>query len=343
MAAARDGEFVVQGKVNLEAMESLPGELKLRAYLFDSRGTHLGSGDIDPKGSFAVPVKLERPADVELIVGPAGDARSVRQGAVYSQHFAAGDWVTEGRTSRLRPDISIIGDIWRPWWPMQICVSGHVRKIKHTDASIEICPVPYVKVEIFDVDRENCLWPFIRRWWDVLLDRPVVRIPELFEERQVPPQPIPGPDPAPDFVLGPLTRADRLSPGLAVALNPQPLPPRSSFAHEMVSLNPQPEPPSFGMKLTEAASAAQMAFSRVGEAARLSPQIATRLEYLTLTSKIAPWLIFPWCFYSKELVCDTTTDCYGYFKCCFKWWPFHTLRRGHPGNRHREVFVGSRS
>jgi hypothetical protein len=326
MATSSGDEFLVEGKVKLEAKESLPGDVKLMAHLFDGRGEHLGSGEIDPKGSFAVPVKLEQPADVELIVGPAGEARAVRKSAVYNQHFAAGDWVTEGRTRRLKPEITVARDIWWPWWPVQICVSGHVRKIETTEAGVEICPVPYVKVELFDVDRESCLWPFIRRWWDLLLDRPVVRIPQLFEERPFPPQPIPGPDPAPDFVVGPLTRAGRLGAGVAEALNPQPLPPRSSLA-DMVALNPQPEPPSLALKLGEAASAPQAAFARVGEAARLSPQLATRLDHLTLTSKVAPWALFPWCFYSKELVCETTTDCYGYFKCCFKWSPFH-FRRG---------------
>jgi len=46
-------------------------------------------------------------------------------------------------------------------------------------------------------------------------------------------------------------------------------------------------------------------------------------DRLTLTSKVAPWLIFPRCFYSRELVCETYTDCDGYFRCCFRWWPIH--------------------
>ena len=82
-----------------------------------------------------------------------------------------------------------------------------------------------------------------------------------------------------------------------------------------VALNPQPEPP--------APEALQPAFTRVGEARLMDSSIASRLDKLTLTSKIAPWLIFPLCFYSKVEVCETTTDCDGYFNCCFNWWPFH--------------------
>jgi hypothetical protein len=34
-------------------------------------------------------------------------------------------------------------------------------------------------------------------------------------------------------------------------------------------------------------------------------------------------VLFPRCFYSRRLVCEATTDCNGYFRCCFPWWPFH--------------------
>ena len=66
---------------------------------------------------------------------------------------------------------------------------------------------------------------------------------------------------------------------------------------------------------------------RVGELKTLAANIAARLDKLTLTSKLAPWAIFPGCFYSKQLVCTTYTDCTGYFECCFKWYPWH-LRHG---------------
>ena len=54
--------------------------------------------------------------------------------------------------------------------------------------------------------------------------------------------------------------------------------------------------------------------------------IAARLDKLTLTSKISPWQIFLYCFYSNAEVCQTTADCNGYFNCCFNWWSFHFHR-----------------
>jgi hypothetical protein len=82
-----------------------------------------------------------------------------------------------------------------------------------------------------------------------------------------------------------------------------------------VAFNPQPDPP------------VSAATPRVGELRTLSESIASRLDALTITSRIPPWLIWPRCFYSKAIVCTTTTDCDGRFTCCFWWWPFH-IRNG---------------
>jgi hypothetical protein len=319
--------FFIEGQIQREQPECQPGELRLAAYVFDKVGTFLGSAELDAKGNYRVQVKLSQPADVELAVGPVGDAEQIRRSSAYKKKFTAEEWKSEGAQFRLQHNALLPLDIWRPWWPLRICISGHVRKITKHDSVTDICPVPYVKVEIFDVDREFCWWPWLRKWWDVLLDRPVIRIPDLLRERPFPPLPFPGPDPAPDLnVLGlaGLARGISSSPLQEVALNPQPLPPRTSSTGiqsplTRVALNPQPEPPE--------ATLTQVAFTRVGEARMMDQTIALRLERLTLTSKIAPWLIFPHCFYSKVEVCETTTDCHGYFNCCFNWWPFH-FRRG---------------
>jgi hypothetical protein len=188
--------------------------------------------------------------------------------------------------------------------------------------------VPFVKVEIFDVDRENCWGPYLLRWLDQLVYRPVIRVPEIIRERPVGPTP-PQPDPGPlvqlgDFLFGRQPTAFKI-PSLA----------------EMVGLNPQPEPPgmpilSFLQPMMSTASGAAERSSQLSSeqttSATVNVQqraatIATSLENLTLTSRIPPWTIFPRCFYSRELVCTTYTDQHGFFSCCFNWWPFH-FRRG---------------
>jgi hypothetical protein len=313
--------FRIEGQIQREQPEKQPGELKLAAYVFDKSGTLLGSGAVDDKGSYSIAVRLAKPADVDLVVGPADMAEQIRLSSAYRKSFAANQWVAEGGQYRLSFSTVLPVTVWLPWWPVRICVSGHVRKIDDHDGAAAICPVPYVKVEIFDVDRDFCFWPPLRKWWPWLLDRPVVRIPDLLKEPPVPPQPFPGPDPVPELNLGAVTGLRGATSQLArVALNPQPLPPRAGLAALNnpvigVELNPQPEPPRPVLSLADV--------TRVGEARLMDSSIAARLDKLTLTSRIAPWQIFPRCFYSKAEVCQTTTDCNGYFNCCFNWWPFH--------------------
>ncbi|MBI3772527.1 MAG: hypothetical protein HY272_07490 [Gammaproteobacteria bacterium] len=304
------GELRIEGQVKLAEADSETAELELTAYVYNRVGEFLGSAAVDKSGAFNIAPRLAQPADVELVIAPKGNPAQVRASSGYIKKFAAKDWQQDGGVFLIRPDLNIRRDIWWPWWPQRICISGHVRKISHHDGHTDICPVPFVKVEIFDVDRESCLWPWIRNGWDKLIDRPVIRLPELIRQSPIPPRPIPGPDPAPELNFGG-----------SVSLNPQPLPPRAramSLMHagEAVGFDPQPAPP-----------AASLSMGRVGEIAALQPSLASRLDRLTITSKLAPWLLFPHCFYSTQLVCETTTDCHGYFRCCFKWWPFH-FRRG---------------
>jgi hypothetical protein len=322
-SARRPSNFRIEGQIQREQPERQSGELKLAAYVVDRTGALLGSADLSDKGNYIVDVRLERPTDVELIVGPANMPQEIRRSSAYRTTLSAKDWKREGEQYHLRFDALLPLDIWLPWWPLRICISGHVRKVSHHDGATDTCPVPFVKVEVFDVDRESCFWPPLRKWWELLLDRPVIRIPDLLREPPFPPRPFPGPDPVPDLNMGAIPGIRNgvdTSPIARGGLNPQPLVSHSAsgiFANPItsVALRPQPEPPS--------SLALQPVFTRVGEARLIDSSIAARLDQLTLTSKIAPWVIFPRCFYSKVEVCETTTDCSGYFNCCFKWWPFH--------------------
>jgi len=305
------GNFRIDGRIQREQADCEPGEMKLSAYAFDKAGTSLGNATIDGKGNYSMAVRLAQPTDVTVLVGPTGDPQQIRHSSAYRKTFSAKSWVAEGGSFHLGYNAIVPVDVWRPWWPQRICISGHVRKVSHHDGVTNTCPVPFVKVEIFDVDREGCLWPFVRDRWSDLIDRPVIRIPELIEVPRLPPKPFPGPDPSPELNF------DRAS------LNPQPLPPRTAamlmIPGAEVAFNPQPDPPRF--------STLSPSFTRVGEARLMDASIAARLDKLTVTSKIAPWLVFPRCFYSKVEVCETTTDCNGYFSCCFNWYPFH-FRQG---------------
>ncbi len=335
-AQTGQGNMVIQGQAELEGTETVPGDTKLRAYAFGPNGQVVGVGNVDREGRFTVPVRAEKPFDVEVVLGPSGaDPKEVRESA-YSEHFAANEWVQAERGFVLRPQLYIPSLIWWPWRPIRICVDGSVRKVHTEGGHTDSCPVPFVKVEIYDVDRESCWWPYIIRWWDVLIRRPVIRIPDLINPK-FPPDPIgpisrfvnpgvirgfnPQPDPPGDI---------RVNPGVIRGFNPQPDPPAAKMRPgEMVSLNPQPLPPGEDMMGMEdiVGMASTRSMKTVGELKTVSPHLATQLQDLTLTSRVAPWVLIPRCFYSTAKICETFTDCDGNFRCCFRWFPWH-IRHG---------------
>ena len=311
-AGNSESRLRVEGRILIQG--DRPEGLALVAFVFDRAGTALGAATVDDKGGFSVPVTLASPADVEVMIGPPDDPQIVRRSAAASKSMTAREWTKAGGGYVLRAEIPLSAVTLQLLFPRRYCVSGHVRKLTtHADGTTEVCPVPYVKVEVFDVDREGCWWPFIRRWWEHLFDRPVIRIPDLLREPR--PIPIPIPDP-----IGPVIR------GLAAGLPPRPEP----FPHAQAGPFAAPGVAGVG-SVGAAASAGAMAIGtqrietrgRVGEVRELEESVATRLDRLTLQSNEPPWLIFPRCFYSRRLVCEATTDCNGYFRCCFPWWLFH--------------------
>ena len=311
--ATRAGDFAIEGIAKLQAGEDREG-LELKAIAVSRDGRVLGESTVSEKGEFSIPVGIIQPEDVQLFVGPADDAESLRNSAAASRQFTASDWKGESNAQRIRAELFIPKLEWLPWLPRKVCVSGRVRKVHVENGVLEICPVPFAKVEVFDVDREGCFWPYIIRKLPDLLDRKVVKIPDLIDERPRLPK-LPLPDPPPFRVA--TNVAGIANPGSLVGFNPQPEPPIAaaiSNIGDAVSLNPQPLPPR---------ESAQIASTYVGEVAQLAPALANRVGELTLSSRIAPWLIFPLCFYSRRVVCTTYTDNCGRFRCCFKWFPFH--------------------
>ena len=313
------GEFILEGNITFQESQGEHLDLGVKVFAFDRLGEPLGGGELDGKGNFRLTLHLAAQTDIQLMAGPGTDAMSVRQSSAYLQSFSAKEWKKEGASYVINPKLVIPQLIWWPWRPVRICVTGHVRKIEKHEGHTQTCPVPFVKVEIFDVDREACWWSPIRNWWDTLLDRPVIRIPDLLKPRPFPPRPFPGPDPAPELQLDPraLGAATSFAPGAEVSLNPQPLPPVAVNAGMAMNV-------AQTRSLTTQSALTQLPdVSRVGEARLMDAALASRLDRLTLTSKVAPWVIFPRCFYSKQLVCETYTDCDGYFRCCFRWSPLH--------------------
>lgn len=262
-----ENSFTVAGKVNRETAEEAASQLK--AYVFDPGGRFLGSGDVDEGGGFKTALRLAQPMPVDVVIGPPEeDPQLIRRSSLPRQRFGVKDWIAEGAKYRLHADVHLTTDVSALLRPLRICVSGHVRKVFNQHGETRICPVSFVKVEIFDVDRESCWWPYIYKYLDRIIDSRVVRATDLLK--------------------------------LSGASVPARL---------------------------DAAAAPAAIDGPVGEVKSLSAAAVSRLENLTLTSIVAPWVYFPHCFYSRSLVCETYTDCDGYFNCCFPWRMFH-LRSG---------------
>lgn len=324
-ASSSGSGFRIEGNVRLEGADHEARYVRLKAYAFDRGGNLLAESEIDSEGKVFLEVGPTE-GDVEYVVSGAEEASAARETAVYSRVIKSSEWV-KNVFSR---EIFLEPAIWNPLRRRRFCISGHVRKVTTTNGTSDTCPVSYVKVEVFDVDREWCWWPYLRRWWE-LLDPRVIRIAEIIRERI--PIPFPGPDPGPIRVAEKLQGRSLLSMTKAVGfensvsdrmLNPQPLPPRMAAHWEAPGsaqmFNPQPDPPHDPLQMRHAAN--------MGFLSTVSSGIVERLREATLTSRLAPWLIFRRCFYSRQEICETYTDCDGYFRCCFRWFPWH-FRRGH--------------
>jgi hypothetical protein len=282
--------FALQGNIQLEGEQGIPEDLALSAFAFDDKGDLVAQAPVERDGSFKSEVSLDYLSGVEVYVAPADmEASEVRRGYSFRLFISpAAIAKLEGdRVIELRPFIP--GSIWPLFRPRTICVTGRIMK------QPENKPVPFVKVEIFDVDRRDC-------WWDLLRPHlpdferfrpPVIDLSRLVLRK---PFPIPEPDPEPfrNLARHPLAAARLASPGT------------------LQGFDPQPDPPAVSL----------LAQTALSEAALTAVQIPDSLRDLTITSVHAPWLVFPNCFYRRELVCETTTDCDGYYTCCFKWYPF---------------------
>jgi hypothetical protein len=308
--------LLIKGMIDFEDAEKGKGETGVYAHALDAAGAAIGSARVAEDGTFEMRVPLKEPADVSIAITPEAEPASLRESQSHVTAFKASEW----QRNTLQPQLRIPQPIWWPWRRIRVCVNGHVQKV--VAPGVPGCPVPFVKVEVFDVDREACWWPWLLRWEPHLVDPRVIDVPKLIK----PPFP---PDP-----IGPVALAHIGDPSAAVAFNPQPDPPSPLLAEpiDRVALNPQPLPPgdrvagpTDPIPWSQAFSfeAADRTLSRTSAAT----EVSAKLRDLTLTSLIAPWEIFPLCFYSRRLVCTTYTDCNGDWECCFNWWPFH-VRHG---------------
>lgn len=313
MAAQRQDEtgLLITGTIEFDAAQKGHGGPGVYAHAFDAAGAAIGSARVGDDGAFTIRVPLKEPADVSVAITPEADPASLRKSQSHVTAYKAADW----KQGTLQAHLRIPPEIWWPWRRIRVCVNGHIQKV--VAPVVPGCPVPFVKVEVFDVDREACWWPWLLRWEPHLVDPRAIDVPTLMN----PPFP---PDP-----IGPVALAHIGDPSAAVSFNQLPAPPSSRVAEpiERMALYPHPLPPRNHAAGPGDPIPWSEAFSFEGGERSSGVEVSAKLRDLTLNSLIAPWEILSHCFYSRQLVCTTYTDCNGDWECCFNWWPFH-VRHG---------------
>ena len=131
---------------------------------------------------------MKEPAAVEVIVGPAVEADIVREAEPPPSRFTAKDWTrSEAGGFRLSPQIVLPRPIWWPWRPIRVCVRGRVRKNEGEPAAV---PGSVRAGRGLRRRSRGMSVAAARPRLPDLLDRPILRLPELIK-----PGPIPEPDP----------------------------------------------------------------------------------------------------------------------------------------------------
>ncbi|MDX2428017.1 MAG: hypothetical protein QNK22_04960 [Xanthomonadales bacterium] len=310
-------KFSIQGRVKVSDQAALEAVGTLKAIAIDRNGQVVGSALLGEDGQFSIDTRLSERIDVLILIGPEMPDEELRKTARVRHSFSAEKWKSNRNRFVLKPTIVLSPRILELFRPKTICVSGHIRKIP-------FCPVPFVKVEIFDVDRGPCWWDLLRVRIPELLDRQVLRVPDLTSPRPFPPIPLPdpvgrlplpprpGPDPVPLRPPSDMWPSNTRLPVTRV--------PFSRLPNDRLTADP--DDPQFAVDPGRSTHP-----EIIGEIKNLEPAVAEGLSQLTLTSTLAPWTFFQRCFYSRRKVCQTVTDEDGFFNCCFKWYPL-TFRQG---------------
>lgn len=272
--------FSVRVNVNHQDVRKDDTRPNTTAYLFSSSGDLLDRKPLDKEGNatLSAPATEER-RSVRILVGPETGAES----GVHAELMRRGA-VERPHTLDLGKELKVGFDISRADWLIWIlgrcCAKGRVLKRVGTGENAVDLNVCEATVEVYEVDP----------WW-IIIDR----IPDdilrrlrdiIVEERHPIPWPWP-PDPGPVF---------------------DPTDPVPWMEKLLIK-----EPAVQTRQVQRAAFPAELR-----SAAMNTNKAAFKKELLNHAQLILPIFCWHWpWFVHKSKVCETTTDCYGKFTCCF--------------------------
>lgn len=231
--------------------------LDAAVYLFDSAGALIATAPLRDGKARLTPDRA--PRGMRLLVGPAlgTDKRDTAPTLATLQGLDAYEPKWRYEPGREAYELGVIPEFIWPHWPLCRCrVRGRVVKRSYSPGGVVVeAPVCNARVHICEVDRLP--WVILR-----LPDPDILRIRDdlirlIREPIPWPPEPDPGP--LREIDLGVIDAVARRQKTLvrqlvggsrldAVALNPQPLPPKATVRlslsrAEEVAFNPQPDPP----------------------------------------------------------------------------------------------------
>ena len=290
--------------------------LNVSAYLFNHRGDLVASAPLK-NGQVQLKIGDDEYPPMRLLFGPPIAARETREKApgietLERRGAYEPQWLFERK--KVEYELAPIPEFhWRRWWLCACRVRGRVvRPVTIHGETVDMA-VCHARVHICEVDP---LWFVIPRLPDAIIDR----IRDGLLELVTPPFriPIPLPDPPP-FRFDPSVRelspvnVARMQPGSAVALNPQPLPPREAAAANPAMLAEAPQ------------SRAPVELPVELRASLLSPSTAVVRQTLLVHLEILrPFLCYwPWIwpyFYRCDEVAVVDTDTNGHFDVTI-WFP----------------------
>lgn len=235
------------------------------AYAFAKGGALLDVQRLDEKGNATLTVPAaEEAQEVRVVLGPEVEQERLDVGEVLRRGGVDRHVALRPNAGRLPAlEFAVRPEVLRCWIGRLCAVRGTlVKRVSSGGVSMRL-PVCNASVDVYEVDP----WPWIIR---DLSDLDLERLREVVVGPW-PPVRVPVPPPPPELRVAEL-RVAELAPDLlgAVALNPQPLPPRAAAA-----INPQPEPPGLRRSAAMAsAGAAPPAAAQLPSALVLAAQAA---------------------------------------------------------------------
>jgi len=306
--------LVIEGKVRLDQKEACSDELPLRAFAFDGPRPRVGRMRMcSAEGAFAIASEPQGTAERRGCWRPARRRSGHRARGAPAVAAVHGQRLGEARR-RLPPEPRVRTSPSSCVVALVADARVRARRVRKTQPVGGPCPVPFVTVEVFDVDREACLWPILRPRLPILSDRRSAscrtgtaaahssshRTCQWRHRRQTATGGLESSAAAP----GPM----RSRPGRPELNGGRTEPTAHSAGLRPASSTRSPSQPALAWRVR-----ARFAVRRNGATPRVD-RFAT--QNLTSRSRVEPWLLWPRCFYSKAKVCETTTDCDGRFTCC---------------------------